>query len=211
MNGKEISQAWSYFTVHSLHSVQDDARKASEESVVDKDTSFYEDLINPIASQMMRSIWRIVRNREVAEDTLQEALTVIWKKKSRIYKHPNPRALILKICVNTAYDSLRKQKRYREHGMTGLTDNAPHPGNSVHEDLEKKSALSEILYAIQRLPRKQALAVLMRIVEGMSYDEIAQAMGCDEVTVRVHVSRGRERLSQWLSHLNPASGKEVSK
>ena len=59
--------------------------------------------------------------------------------------------------------------------------------------------------AVSRLPRKQAQAVLMRVVEGEDYEVIAQAMNCSETTARIHVHKGRKRLSQWLSHLKSTS------
>lgn len=78
------------------------------------------------------------------------------------------------------------------------------------DELVGKEIETEVLDAIGRLPEKQAVAVLMRIVQDEPYDAIAQAMGCSESTVRIHVSRGRARLSQWLSHLKTAS-REVTR
>ncbi len=51
----------------------------------------YSKLVRPMESRMMRSIWRIVRQREAAEDALQDALAVIWKKRDAVARHPNPR------------------------------------------------------------------------------------------------------------------------
>ncbi len=170
----------------------------------------YKQLIEPVETLMMRSIWRIVRNREAAEDTLQDALITIWRKLERISNHPNSRAFILKICVNAAYDSLRKQGRRSRHEMQVFKNQDYVPSNSsVQADLEQENMQAEILDAVRRLPRKQALAVLMRIVQELSYADVAQAMGCSEATVRGYVFKGRTKLNRWLSHLNPASGKEV--
>jgi len=69
----------------------------------------------------------------------------------------------------------------------------------------------EILKAIGRLPKKQAVAVLMRIVQDQPFDVIGQTLDCSEITARIHVSRGRARLSQWLSHLHSTPLKEASK
>lgn len=171
----------------------------------------YEKLIEPIENRMMRSIWRIVRHTEAAEDTMQDALTIIWRRLDRIHRHPNPQALILKICINAAYDTLRKQRRFRNpeagEGFHKLPDRMDTP---VSEKLEKKEIEDEILNAISRLPRKQALAVFLRIVQEQPYEQIAQILGCTETTVRIQVSKGRARLNRSLSHLKPASFKEVS-
>lgn len=176
------------------------------------ETTFYEQLIAPVESRMIRSIWRIVRDPQEAEDTLQNALAIIWRRLKRIHSHPNPHALILRICLNSAYDTLRKRKRDRLHEGTETLKQLPDQSTTdAPEVLEKKKIEAEILRAIGRLPRKEALAVIMRIVQGQPYDAIAEALGCREVTVRIHVSKGRAQLSRWLSHLNPASLKEVSK
>ena len=183
-----------------------------EAAFVKNEKLSYEKLIAPIENRMMQSIWRIVRNPETVEDTMQEALTIIWRRLDRIRNHPNPHALILKICVNASYDSLRKRFRHRQKESLDTLDRLPAPsGSDAADALVRKRMKDEILAAISRLPRKQAIAVLMRIVQGEPYDAIAEALGCSEKTARVHVSRGRGRLSRWLSNLIPASPREESK
>ena len=163
---------------------------------------YYEHLIEPIEDQMIRSIWRIVRNPEDSEDTLQEALAVIWKRLERIRRHPNPHALILKICVDCAYDTLRRKLR-----RPALTEDSEALERIVDTDLHARDRLIEqeqeleIMSAIARLPRNQAVCILMRIVQERGYDEIAEALGGSMSTVRVHVGRGRARLRAVLPHL----------
>jgi RNA polymerase sigma-70 factor (ECF subfamily) len=173
--------------------------------------SLYNRLIAPVQSRMMRTIWRVVRHDQLAEDTLQDALAIIWRKRSRIQQHPNPQALILKICLNCAYDSLRKRERQRkQQDSIKLSTSNSQAQHRDFQDLERKQVVFEVLEAISRLPRNQALAVMMRVIQEQSYDSIAQTMGCSETTARIHVSRGRKRLSQWLAHLQPSSSEENS-
>jgi len=68
----------------------------------------YERLIKPIEDQMIKSVWRITCNSSDAEDAFQDALMKIWKHIKKIQRHPNPHALILRICANSAYDILKK-------------------------------------------------------------------------------------------------------
>ena len=70
------------------------------------DNSDYEDLIRPIEHQMIRSVWRIVADPGDAEDAFQDALAKVWKNWGRVRRHPNPHALILRMCANAAYDAL---------------------------------------------------------------------------------------------------------
>jgi len=165
----------------------------------------YDVLVRPLEPRMMRSIWRIVRQREAAEDALQDALTVVWKKRAAIARHPKPEALILRIAVTAAYDAVRKTRRLLRREVHGLTDppadgGATSTAEGMIEDHELRSA---VLAAIGRLPRRQATAVLLHVLEERSYEDIARAMGCSESTARVHVMRGRAGLARRLSRLLP--------
>ena len=82
----------------------------------------YDLLVRPMEGRMMRSIWRIVRHREAAEDALQDALAVIWKKRDAVARHPKPEALILRIAVSAALDAVRKNRRRLRHETPGLAD-----------------------------------------------------------------------------------------
>ena len=80
----------------------------------------YDSLIKPLEPRMMRTIWRILREKPAAEDALQDALAVIWKKRGTVARHPNPPALILRITIASAVDSLRKTRRRLRHEVPGL-------------------------------------------------------------------------------------------
>ena len=186
------------------------AQEFGRRSLVTDDRTIYDELIAPFEVTMMRSIWRVVRNPDLAEDSLQDALAVVWKKRFQIRLHPNPRSLILKICLNTAYDSLRKLKRMqRQTDLSQLGDTPAPLEHGADRDLEKREILEQVQMAICRLPRKRALAVMMRLIQEESYEAIAQALNCSEVTARIHISRGRAQLRKWLSPLWESSRQEV--
>jgi RNA polymerase sigma-70 factor (ECF subfamily) len=166
----------------------------------------YEELIAPVRERMMRIIWRIVRDPDEAEDTMQEVLTLIWRKLERFSGHPNPQALVIRICVNAAVDALRRQRRSRRFVDYRTLDSLP-AGHST-DAWENKETEIKVKEAIARLPRNQAAAVLLRVLEEQSYGEIARALGCGENTARTHVLRGRIKLSHWLADLRPSSSKE---
>jgi RNA polymerase sigma-70 factor (ECF subfamily) len=168
--------------------------------------SSYEALIRPIQEQMLRSIWRITRMAEDAEDALQESLTAIWKRRARIARHPHPRALMLRICVNCACDVLRARLRRRSREQPIADPDALRAKQGpVGERFERQELRDDISRAVVRLPRRQATAVVMRYLLELSYDEIGHALGCSETTARVHVNRAQKRLSRLLAHLAPCT------
>jgi RNA polymerase sigma factor (sigma-70 family) len=179
-----------------------------EVRVTDELQTFTE-LVASLKSRMMRTIWRIVRHPEGAEDTFQEALTILWRKRQRIFTHPNPQALVLKICTNASIDTLRKHMRNREKmPLDNAVLAARDSGQGGSASMESARREQDILAAIGRLPRKQAVALLMRLLQDQPYSDIALVLGCSEVTARIHVSKARAKLSLWLEHLMPRGGRE---
>ncbi len=173
----------------------------SERAAVPEDRAFdYDLLVRPMEGRMMRTIWRIVRHREAAEDALQDALTVVWKKRENVARHPKPEALILRIAVAAAIDAVRKDRRRLRHEVPSLTDDrAGDTAPTTTQEFEARELRAAVLEAVGHLPRRQATAVLLHVVEQQPYADVARAMGCSEATVRVNVMRGRTRLARRLS------------
>ena len=167
----------------------------------------YERLIGPIEDQMIRAVWGITQDPEDAEEAFQDALSVIWRRWHRIQRHPNPHALVLRICLNAAYDLLRKKIRRRRREALAEIRTAVQSLTPA-ESLDSRERESAIFRAIGQLSRNQATAVFMRLVQGRSYDEIAQVLGCKSATVRKHVERGRDRLRELLAPIAPHLNRE---
>lgn len=148
---------------------------------------------------MFATVWRILRDSHDAEDALHDALTTIWRQWEAVVRHPTPQALVLRICADTAIDHYRRRRR-QEHAE--LAEQAfPGEGTLPLEAAIRRETFDEIMAAIARLSPHQATAVVMRFVQGESYETIAAALGCGTATARTHIARGRERLEQLLQHL----------
>lgn len=178
----------------------------SENDAVDSGDAeaFYEEYLAPLETRMLRTAWRVVRDEERARDALQDAMMVTWRRRERIRTHPNPEALILRICTHAAIDATRRGRR------RGTEIELPEAlvegsGRGPAAALEAREVREDVLAAIGQLPEKQAAAVLMRVVEERPYRDIAETLECAEVTARIHVMRGRARLGRLLAHLGPAS------
>ena len=164
----------------------------------------YDRYIRPMEDRIIRSIWRIVQDPHDAEDALQDVLAAIWERRERVFKHANPTALILRMCTNSAYDVVRRRlKDKRLTSAAARQADAERPDGSPLTALVHRERHDQLLQAIGRLSRKQAQAVLMRLVEQMSYSEIAAALQCSEGTARVHVQRGRHQLRRRLAKTGP--------
>ena len=161
----------------------------------------YERLVAPIEDQMMRSIWRVTQNSDDAEEAFQQALTAIWRRWDKICAHPNPQALILRICLNAGRDALRRRVRRERRESKGQAHGAR--PRTPAEELSSRERESAVFSAIGQLSRNQTAAVTLRLVQGESYTRIAGVLGCGDATARKHVARGRERLRKILAPLVP--------
>jgi RNA polymerase sigma-70 factor (ECF subfamily) len=164
----------------------------------------YDRFIRPIEGQMLRSIWRILHHSQDSEDALQDVLRQIWESRERVFAHPNPSALILRMCIQSAHDRLRRRLSLEHLGQEEWRPEIIANCTTAHEarppnELLRRELRDRILMEIARLPAQQAAAVAMRLLEQMPYPDIASALGCAEATVRVHVMRGREQLMRALA------------
>lgn len=160
---------------------------------------FYETWIQPHQTLMIRSIWRVVRNQPDAEDALQDALITLWNKRERVKQHPNPKAFILRVCHNSSIDILRKQMRNLKR--QGEIETEPSDNQTARDEVMNRQTVAQIQYAISQLPRHQATAIMMRVMNEEEYRTIADALDCSEATARVHVMRGKTALQNQLNGL----------
>ena len=186
------------------------ARRKRKVVGLEKAEEWYDRLVRPVEGQMIRSVLRVLRDPDDADDALQEALTMICKRLKRIKCHPNPQALILRICIDAAHDRMRRKLHQRRHrSLEPVCDQTVDPAPGTVERISRQEVRAEVLRAIGRLPRRQATAFLLRVVEEQSYRSIAQALGCRENTARTHVIRARDALKNMLAGLGRSWEQEV--
>ena len=149
----------------------------------------------------------IVSDPDDAADAFQNALIYIWKHLRKIHRHPNPHGYIIKVCISSAYDVLRQSARRRERESVASVE-LETVGQSDGASDGEQQIVPLIREGISTLPRKQAQAVLLRLLEDQQFDVIARVLGCSEVTARSHVSKGLARLREYMTEfvLNPAEG-----
>ncbi len=181
--------------------------RAAEKVNMSQPERSFEEIVAPLERRMLGIIWRIVRHPDEAEDTMQDVLAIIWKRLDKVIQHPNPQALIMKICANAAVDTLRKRRHSRRFVDSGTLEQLP--SSSPSPESMSGETEAAVRFAIGRLPKKQAVAVLMRILEDQPYKAIGEALGCRENTARTHVLRARSKLGRWLRHLRTSGEKGV--
>lgn len=172
----------------------------------------YRELIRRYERPIFSLILRMVRDRQLAEDLAQEtfikALNAIGSYRPE-YKFSS---WIFKIANNAAIDHLRR----RELDTLSL-DGAPHASTpdeieatalqvgdkseSPLEELQARELGGEIERAIALLRPEYRACILLRHVEGLAYEEIAQSLDLPLGTVKTYIHRARHELRDSLAHL----------
>jgi DNA-directed RNA polymerase specialized sigma24 family protein len=125
----------------------------------DREAAF-ERLVLPHRSRMIRTVWRVLRDADLAEEALQVSLGTLWRKLDALRVHPNPEAFVLRVCLDAAHDQLRERIRSRSRTVP-LDEVEGETGRA-----EERVSAREVLAAVCRLNRRQAVALLMHAVHG---------------------------------------------
>jgi RNA polymerase sigma-70 factor, ECF subfamily len=135
-----------------------------------------------------RTARRLARSREEAEDLVQETVLRVW---ARMAGGGEVRALRPYLFATLRYLASRPIDRPE-----------PLPDEETAEaggpDAEERLAAKEVLLALGRLPREQAILIRSLAVDGVSYGELARRHGLPLGTVMSRVARGRARLARGL-------------
>ncbi|MFT3870816.1 MAG: sigma-70 family RNA polymerase sigma factor [Nibricoccus sp.] len=149
--------------------------------------------IAPVQSRMINCTWRIVRCAADTDDVIQEVLLHVFRRFDEVRAHPNPTALLLRICTQKSLDHLRRGKA--RGGPPGtLSPNISEKTPSPHQQLANAELRDQLIAFIGQLPPREAEAITLFALEDLGYPDVAEAMNCSEPTVRVLVSRARERF-----------------
>ena len=162
----------------------------------------YERLVVPIQERLVNCVWRIVRDVHETEDVVQEALVQITQRFDEVRRHPNPTALMLRICSNRALDHVRSRKSRRDT-LDRLPPAASPADATPLQALAHEEDRAQILDFLRTIPEREAEAITLFALEDLDYPAVARAMGCFQVTVRVLIGRARRRFREAFG-ANPA-------
>jgi RNA polymerase sigma-70 factor (ECF subfamily) len=179
--------------------------RGSEEDLIARaasgDGAAFSDLMAMHESRMFALALRMCANREDAQDCLQNAMIRIYRSIGGFKAQSSFSTWVYRITMNTCLDELRRRKVRGAASLDGLLESGWSP--SDEDDVPERHAIASeqrrtLERAIAQLPEDMRAAVVLRDVQGFSYDEIADTLSANIGTVKSRISRGRERLRQIL-------------
>ncbi len=193
--------------VYNEHSVPDSELLSR---VIDGDLAAFDVLVDRYKARLLNFVFRFIGDKEVAEDIVQETFLRAYRKRTQYEAIANFSTWLFTIAGNLAKTELRRRKRWRllsldwnDETQTGfdIADESYRPDRVIESELIQWS----IQRAIDSLPLNYKQVVILRDIDGMSYQDIAKIVGCPVGTVKSRVNRGRLRLQKKLK----AEGKDI--
>lgn len=182
--------------------------------VAEGDIEAYGKIVNRYRLRLYNFVFRFVGDRETAEDVVQETFLRAFRKRKEYRAIANFSTWLFTIAGNLAKSELRRRKRWRlfslhrdDEGDTGIDL----PDESYRPDTITESSIADvhIQQAISSLAANYRQVILLRDVEGMSYQEISEIVECPVGTVKSRVNRARLKLQQKLKNQGRDVGLEV--
>jgi len=153
------------------------------------------------------AVYSVGGDRTVADDVTQQIFLKLFTAIRQFRGDSEFTTWLYRLVVNACVDERRRRKRWLPWGdteaMTSFTD-----GKSADKQFDRIEISEAVREAIAELKPKFRLPILLKYIEGLSYDEIASVMGCSKGTVASRLNRGHSQLAKRLAHLNNAAAWE---
>ena len=167
------------------------------------DVRAFNQLVMLYQSMAYNVAYRILNEPDGAADATQDAFLSAFKAMPK-FRGGSFKAWLLRIVTNACYDQLRFKQRRPASSLDDLPVEADHtpylhdPSEGPGEYAERQELNRTIQAAISTLPAEQRVVVVLSDVQGLSYQEIAQATGLSLGTVKSRLSRARAKLRDYL-------------
>jgi len=171
------------------------------------DTAAFTELVEKYKQPVMNLAYRTLRDATEAEDLAQNVFVQVFKSASRYKSTAKFSTWLFTIARNLCLNEIRRRSRHPAESL-----DAPHPDHEdqpLHQFEDKKTfsppesllqgeLAQNIDRALADLPENQRSAILLCRQEDLSYEEIAEVLGCTVSATKSLIHRGRETLKERL-------------
>ncbi|MFO7526753.1 MAG: sigma-70 family RNA polymerase sigma factor [Ignavibacteriaceae bacterium] len=164
---------------------------------IDGEEDIFGELVSRHKEKVRNIVYLTLNERDSADDIAQEVFITVYRSLKNFRFESQFTTWLYRITVNKCKDHLRRKTVRRI--IIPFKDNKEDPGYEISPE---NSNTSEIVRnAISKLPDKMRIPLLLKDIEGFSYQEIAETMQCEIGTVKSRIFRAREGLKKILQPL----------
>ena len=170
------------------------------------DENAYIELVNRYKDKLINFIFNYLGDLESSEDVVQETMIKLYLKKHYYREIAKFSTWLYTIAKNLANTELRRRKQrkttflsqFSKHDKTyELPSNDPEPGQEIQTDIVNKI----IRDAVDQLSEKFKIVIVLRDIQGLSYEDISEIINVPIGTVKSRINRARLQLQVELKHL----------
>ena len=165
--------------------------------------------ILPVSKKLLRFATHFLNDEDEAKDVVQDVFLKLWQKRDELEKIENIEAFAMRMTRNRCLDVIRASKTIP---ISVETDRKMKEESvDVQVQFEYTESANQIKKLIDKLPDLQRTVMLMRDIEQLSYDEIAETTELQLNAIRVNLSRARKRVRDEFLKLNDDGNKKNSR
>ncbi len=161
-------------------------------------------------ASLLNHIYRMVWDREIAEDLLQEVFIRIYRKGREYRRIARVSTLLYKIATNLALNEIRNRRRYPHLSLNQPIETGGEGGEQIMKllgtddeaparPIEQKDLGAFLQDILARLPEKYRVVIILCDIENFTYQEAAAVLDLPSGTIGSRLARGREYLARKLS------------
>ena len=159
--------------------------------------------ILPLGQKLHRFAMSLLKDVHESEDIVQEIFLKLWNLRDQLREIGHIDAYAFRMTRNLCLDRLKAKKPdlvdpAEDSGIYEKGDGPPDP----EQQMITRDALDEVGRLMEKLPEQQKTVLMMRDVEGYSYEEVARVLDMEVNAVRVTASRARKAIRSHISSVN---------
>jgi RNA polymerase sigma-70 factor (ECF subfamily) len=165
------------------------------------DTEAFGELVRRYQKPVFRIILRMVKSMDDADDLTQDTFVRAYRGLKTFKEEFDFHPWLYRIAYNQTINFLNKRKRQAAVDLEDVPEGDIKAGPAPESPLQAASRgelLDRVEEALDRLPEDQKTVFLLRVQEGLSYEEIAQTMGTPKGTVMSRLARARMALRKYM-------------
>ena len=152
------------------------------------------DIYPPLTEGLYRVAYYLLESEQDAKDAVQDLFIKLWDSRETLDNVHNPMGYSIRLLKNQCIDSLRKKSRLARADLTDeiASDDTADGPQAAREQTER------LMRAVRKLPEKQRKVLELKMLHGMSNEQISQETGMSNLAVRVMISRARAKIKEAL-------------
>ncbi len=165
------------------------------------DLGAFEEIVSLFERPIFSFVYRLLGNRQDAEDATQETFVKLYKKIGKADTSQNFKSWIYTIATNTAYDILRKRKHVVETELEEaiLIPDETETGEDPYYQADRQFDAGVVQSHLLKLKPAQRSVILLHYNQDFSIEQIAAITGLPTGTIKTHLHRGRNELKKIIA------------